>query len=242
MAPSTLPRVLEPEVMDTAEEAADYDAMDHGGVNSAFADDVLALLGGSDTARASMLDVGTGTALIPIAVANRSKHVRVTGVDLAAHMLAVAKRNVEKSGLGDRVTLVHQDGKRMAWNDGSFDVVMSNSIIHHIPSPAEAIAEMWRLVRPGGHLFVRDLRRPNDEAELAALVTTYASVPDGLAAHERAMHERQRGLFEASLRASLTRDDVETIARSVGILASNPAYAIDLTSDRHWTLHAKKPS
>ena len=38
-----LPRVLEPEVMDTEEEASDYDAMDHGGVNARFCEDLLAL-------------------------------------------------------------------------------------------------------------------------------------------------------------------------------------------------------
>ena len=63
MAPP-LPRTLEPEVMDTEEEARDYDAMDHRDVNTRFCDDLLELLDGKPPRRA--LDVGTGTALIPI--------------------------------------------------------------------------------------------------------------------------------------------------------------------------------
>ena len=53
-----LPRVLEPEVMDSPEEAADYDAMDHRAVNRVFASDFLAAWDG----RNPILDAGTGTA------------------------------------------------------------------------------------------------------------------------------------------------------------------------------------
>src|SRR5262245_28528158 len=56
--PAMLPRVLEPEVMDTEAEARDYDAMDHATVNRAFVADLLALWDGRGTA----LDLGTGTA------------------------------------------------------------------------------------------------------------------------------------------------------------------------------------
>ena len=61
-----LPRVLEPEVMDTAQEAADYDAMDNREPNDRFATDCLQFARFSPGARS--LDVGTGTALIPIAM------------------------------------------------------------------------------------------------------------------------------------------------------------------------------
>ncbi|MFO0678238.1 MAG: class I SAM-dependent methyltransferase [Polyangiaceae bacterium] len=235
MATSTLPRVLEPEVMDTAEEASDYDAMDHGVVNAAFADDVVRLLGGRD-AEGSVVDIGTGTALIPVAVAGRTTRITLVGVDLAAHMLTVARKNVERSGFADRIRLVHQDGKRTAFADGAFDLVMSNSIVHHIPDPKSALEEMWRLVKAGGRLFVRDLRRPDDEVELARLVTRHAAIPQDLPASERAMHERQRGLFEASLRAALTLEEVRAIATSMGL----PPDTVSTTSDRHWTFVATK--
>jgi len=55
-----LPRVLEPEVMDTAEEAVDYDTMDHGAVNRVFVTDFLAVWGQTNP----ILDVATGTAKI----------------------------------------------------------------------------------------------------------------------------------------------------------------------------------
>ena len=79
-------RVLEPEGMDSDEEARDYDAMDHRAVNAAFCQDLEALtpdLGAT-------LDVGTGTALIPVAICGRHPDARVIAVDLARSMLTVA--------------------------------------------------------------------------------------------------------------------------------------------------------
>jgi hypothetical protein len=69
-----LTRILEPEVMDTQEEAIGYNTMDHSTVNRVFVDDLLAATGGPGPASrpgqaaalSRALDVGTGTALIPI--------------------------------------------------------------------------------------------------------------------------------------------------------------------------------
>jgi 2-polyprenyl-3-methyl-5-hydroxy-6-metoxy-1,4-benzoquinol methylase len=228
-----LPRTLEPEVMDTAQEATDYDAMDHSQVNARFCDDVLA----ERTTLGRVLDVGTGTALIPIALCQRSAEARVEGIDLAAHMLALAERNVARAGLAERIRVSRRDAKATGWAAGTFDTVVSNSIVHHIPEPRDILAEIWKLTRPGGLLFVRDLERPATDARVAELVATYAAVPAGLPADERAMHERQRDLFEASLRAGLTCDEVRTMVAGLGVAASS----VRTTSDRHWTLSCLKP-
>src|SRR5947207_183966 len=81
-----LVRVLEPEVMDTPEEARDYDAMDHSAVNRLFVDDLLAAgvvpATADDQPVAEILDLGTGTALIPIELCRRCADCRVMAVDL----------------------------------------------------------------------------------------------------------------------------------------------------------------
>jgi ubiquinone/menaquinone biosynthesis C-methylase UbiE len=227
-----LPRTLEPEVMDTEEEARDYDAMDHGQVNARFCGDLLAL----GVPLGKVLDVGTGTALIPVELCRRDPRVEVDAIDLADHMLALAERNVAHAGLGHRVRIARMDAKATPWPDGSFDAVMSNSIVHHIPEPRQVLAEVWRLVRPGGVVFVRDLERPADATRVAELLATYAPIPDA-APEVRAMHERQRALFEASLRAALTADEVRAMVAALGI----PGDAVRSTSDRHWTLARVKP-
>jgi ubiquinone/menaquinone biosynthesis C-methylase UbiE len=227
-----LPRTLEPEVMDTAQEASDYDAMDHGEVNTRFCADLLA----KKPAPTRVLDVGTGTALIPLELCRRVPGVHVEAIDLAEHMLAVGRRNVARAGLEGRIRLSRLDAKKTGFAPASFDCIMSNSIVHHIPEPASVLAEMWRLTAKGGLLFVRDLARPASEARVAELVAAYAPIPAGGRPEVRAMHERQRDLFAASLRAALTRDEVCAMVAPFGIAPGD----VELTSDRHWTLAATK--
>src|SRR5438094_974799 len=74
-----LPRRLESEVMDTSSEAEDYDSMDHSAVNRVFASDFLAAWSGGNP----VLDVGTGTAQIPIELCRRDERPVVTAIDLS---------------------------------------------------------------------------------------------------------------------------------------------------------------
>src|SRR5436305_1551876 len=121
-----LPRTLEPEVMDSPEEARDYDAMDHAAVNDLFVADFRAAWDGGSP----VLDIGTGTAQIPIAFCRAVPAVRVVGVDAAAAMIAVGRENVARAGLADRIELKLADAKHLPLSDGSFGAVMSNSIVH----------------------------------------------------------------------------------------------------------------
>jgi ubiquinone/menaquinone biosynthesis C-methylase UbiE len=228
-----LSRTLEPEVMDTEMEASDYDAMDHAEVNARFCDDVL----GACARVGRMLDVGTGTARIPIELCRRVTDLEVHAIDLANSMLAIARVNVERAGLSARVHVEYADAKSTRWSSGAFDAVVSNSLVHHVPEPKEVLGEMWRLVRAGGALFVRDLARPECSEEVAELVATHARIPTGLGPAETAMFERQRSLFEASLRAALTVQEVAATVASLGI----PPHAVRKTSDRHWTLACDRP-
>ncbi|MDB4939028.1 MAG: rebM 1 [Labilithrix sp.] len=238
-------RVLEPEVMDTAAEARDYDAMDHGAVNARFCDDFFAFAGnggkpalGGRTPR--IVDFGTGTALIPIELCKRAGGFVVVAIDLAQHMLDLGRENVARAGLADRVLLERVDAKGTPYEDGAFGATISNSIIHHIPEPAQCLAEMWRVTAKGGLFFVRDLHRPSGESEVDRLVALYAGDPPREAAADPAhvaSYENQRALFRASLCAALTVEEVAAMIAPLGV----PASAVKMTSDRHWTLAFEKP-
>lgn len=219
-----LPRVLEPEVMDSSQEAIDYNAMDHAEVNRRFVADLVQAAG--DRLQGETLDLGTGGALIPIELCRAREDCRVVAVDLAAHMLYVARVNVELAGLMDRIQLERIDAKGLPYDDDRFPVVMSNSIVHHIPDPRDALAEAVRVTAPGGLLFFRDLMRPADEAELNGLVETYAGGEND--------HARQ--MFADSLRAALTVDEVRATVAEFGF----PPQTVAATSDRHWTWSARK--
>jgi ubiquinone/menaquinone biosynthesis C-methylase UbiE len=217
-----LERLLEPEVMDTEEEARAYDAMDHSEVNRTFVTDFLAIWEG----QGPILDAGTGTALIPIELCRQDAEAQITGVDLAESMLAVGRANIKKANLGSRIRLELQDAKKLSYRDGSFAAVISNSIVHHIPDPAPVLAEMVRVVGPGGTLFVRDLVRPENETELHTIVQTYAATAN----------KEQRALFAHSLHAALSLDEIRALVRELGY---DPG-GVRRTSNRHWTWHALK--
>jgi ubiquinone/menaquinone biosynthesis C-methylase UbiE len=220
-----LPRILEPELMDSDEDAHEYDAMDHAAVNAAFVGDLLTTLeNSSDTLR--VLDLGAGTAQIPIELARRSSQSQVTAVDAAASMLAVARSNVETARFSDRIELVQGDAKRLPFAAGSFHVVISNSIVHHIPEPRAVLAEAIRVTAHGGLLFHRDLARPDGETELERLVETYAADATPY----------QRKLFADSLRAALTVDEVRELVSSFGFEPET----VQMTSDRHWTWSSRR--
>jgi ubiquinone/menaquinone biosynthesis C-methylase UbiE len=225
-----LPRVLEPEVMDTAEEAEDYDSMDHSQVNQRFVADwhsARLTAGPEHRGQSRLLDVGTGTALIPIEYCRRFDDLQIVAIDLAEEMLKLARRNVERAGYADRIELRLVDAKRIPAADGEFAGVVSNSIIHHIPNPILSFREMVRVLAPGGLLFVRDLMRPETEVELESLVQTYAGEAT----------PRQRQLFRQSLHAALTVDEVGVILDHVGL----SRHHVHATSDRHWTVCGWKP-
>jgi ubiquinone/menaquinone biosynthesis C-methylase UbiE len=227
-----IPRILEPEVMDSESEAVDYNTMDHSQVNRVFVDDLLAALSakrpGSKTEPLRILDVGTGTALIPIELCRRPGRWHVTAADLAQSMLAVAAQNIAAAGYGAQIKPQLLDAKQLPFGDGHFDVVMTNSILHHIPDPRDCFGEMVRVVAPGGLLFVRDLLRPESKSELDRLVELYAG--DANAA--------QREMFAASLHAALTRAEVCELIAPYGI----PADCAKQTTDRHWTVSWNAPS
>ena len=81
-------RILEPEVMDTAQDAEEYDAMDFAEANTRFAEDALALV--PHISNVEAVDLGTGTARIPILMVERRPRISILAVDLAGEMLRVA--------------------------------------------------------------------------------------------------------------------------------------------------------
>ncbi|MDB4862712.1 MAG: class I SAM-dependent methyltransferase [Pirellulaceae bacterium] len=212
-----LERVLEPEVMDTYEEARDYDSMGHQEVNTLFVQDLLA----SGEIGIDVLDVGTGTAQIPVELCRQNEECRVIAIDMAAHMLDLARFNIEVDGFTQRIYLQQIDAKDMNFEQDMFDCVISNSIIHHIPQPRLVLQEAIRVARPGGLLFFRDLMRPESGEEVSRLVEMYAG--------DENPHQKQ--MFDDSLRAALSLEEIREMVTNLGFQGDS----VQATSDRHWT-------
>ncbi len=210
-------RILEPEVMDSAEEAIEYDAMDFTAVNTAFVRDALDLAPMS----ARILDAGTGTARIPILIASSRPDWQIIAVDLADSMLAIAKKNVASANLYHQIDLQKVDVKHLPYQDAQFDLLISNSLIHHLPDPLPFFQEVKRVLVPNGGLFFRDLIRPDSNTIVEEMV---AAIDPSYSPH-------QAQLFADSLRASFTLDEISELLSQAGLNNIN----LYQSSDRHWT-------
>jgi ubiquinone/menaquinone biosynthesis C-methylase UbiE len=215
-----LTRILEPEVMDDPAEAIAYDAMDFSAVNQDFVDLIAATY---PQAKATVLDLGTGTAQIPILLSKQRPQWQIIGTDLAQSMLALGQKNVTAAGLEAQIELVIADAKKLPWPNQSFDVIISNSLIHHLPDPLPCFREMARLLKPQGAIILRDLFRPWSVAEIDQIVA---------AAEGPGFDDRQRQLFWDSLHAAFTPGEIQAIAQSAGLANAH----IYQSSERHWTL------
>jgi ubiquinone/menaquinone biosynthesis C-methylase UbiE len=235
---SALQRVLEPEVMDTWEEAVAYDAMDFTEVNTAFCEATLALVP-LESEHLTVLDVGTGTARIPILLCQMlSRQQRplwqITGIDLAASMLKIGAANVAAAQLEPYIHLAQVDAKRLPYADASQDLVISNSIIHHLPDPLPFLKELRRVLKPNGGLLLRDLLRPQSEDMVQDFVARIGPEYD----------DHQQQLFADSLRAAFTLAEVQDLFSEVQLFQAQQSGAVTLyqSSDRHWTAARKLQS
>ncbi len=212
-------RVLEPEVMDDTNEAAEYDVMDHSSVNRQFVVDLLQSDIGS-----MIVDFGAGTALIPIELCQQHAECQIKAVDASPSMLSIAQENISKANLCKRIECLLTDAKESAVGDNTADTLISNSLVHHLAEPRHAILEMVRITKPKGRLFVRDLYRPSTQAEVERLVMQHAG-------QENAFCQQ---LFRQSLQAALTLDEIQLLVSDLGFSAAS----VTMTSDRHWTWDA----
>ena len=101
-----------------------------------------------------ILDVATGTGRLPLLMARVARFQgHVIGVDASRRMLDVARGKVRRECFEPFVTLLHHDASALPFPDRSFDVVTSIEALEFMPDPKQTLAEMTRVLRPGGLLL-----------------------------------------------------------------------------------------
>jgi len=98
-----------------------------------------------------VLEVGVGTG---IALPHYKRDHRITGFDLSPDMLARAGKRVAERNLDNVVALLEMDAANLTFADGSFDVAVAMFVMTVVPDPHRVLAEMARVVRPGGRIVV----------------------------------------------------------------------------------------
>lgn len=98
-----------------------------------------------------VLEVGVGTGL---ALPAYRRDAELIGIDLSHHMLSLAAQRVRREGLGHVRGLAVMDASHMAFADASFDVAVAMFLITTVPDPEGVMAELERVVRPGGEVIL----------------------------------------------------------------------------------------
>jgi 2-polyprenyl-3-methyl-5-hydroxy-6-metoxy-1,4-benzoquinol methylase len=208
-------RIPEPELMESAEQARAYAEADFSESNSLF----IQLFQKHFPALKPhhILDLGCGPADICIRLAETYLDAGVTGVDGAESMLAFARDAVGKSPARKRIHLVCNHIQQI--NADKYDVIVSNSLLHHLADPDDLWRAVRRLAMPGASILVMDLMRPSSEAGVESIVATYASgEPEVL-----------RRDFYNSLRAAFTESEVSEQLRANDLAQ----LSVETVSDRH---------
>lgn len=210
--------------MEGAAQAAAYARADFSEPNELF----LAHLAARWPARAGrVVDLGCGPADILLRVARRWPGVRCTGIDGSDAMLAEARRAVAAAGLGERIRLCRHRLGRGHPDLPPADVVLSNSLLHHLADPGVLWRGLRRWGAPGALVQVMDLLRPPDPQAVERLVGAYAADAPAVLRED----------FRRSLHAAYTLAEVAAQLRDAGL----GHFRLEQVSDRHWLAAGRLP-
>jgi SAM-dependent methyltransferase len=169
-----------------------------------------------------LLEIGVGTGLIAAAFAELGYDV--VGVDLSAKMLALAAQRVPGR-------LAQADAARLPIASGSVDACLAVHVMHLVGDAPAVVAEVARVLRPGGRFAVTGAAGRGDESDIARVVAEMDARLDGGALRERA--EQLRALPATAERAGLRLAEEFWVAQGAG--EATPAQVITGIEGRLWS-------
>jgi demethylmenaquinone methyltransferase / 2-methoxy-6-polyprenyl-1,4-benzoquinol methylase len=138
-----------------------YDLLNHvlsAGLDRGWRNRAIEAL--SLTGDARVLDVCTGTADLALAAVARRPGATVIGVDFAAEMLRRGLAKVQAAALDGRIRLVRGDAARIPVGDATCDAATIGFGIRNVAEPQRALAEIARILKPGGRLAILEFGQP----------------------------------------------------------------------------------
>ena len=199
-------RRTEPELMTGSEQVAAYSNADFDAPHSAIMRECYArhTLPDEPNSEPLVADLGCGCADIAIRLAMNYPRTVIHAFDGSQAMLDHARMALESAGVAARVklqlTTFPQLGELGEANKSRYEMIVSNSLLHHLHDPNTMWEVVKRLASRNAKIFISDLRRPQDEAQAASMVEMYASGEPEILRHD----------FYNSLLAAFTADEVRT--------------------------------
>jgi demethylmenaquinone methyltransferase/2-methoxy-6-polyprenyl-1,4-benzoquinol methylase len=125
-----------------------------------------------------VLDVATGTGMVAVALV-REYGCSVVGLDQSPEMLSGAQAKLDADpGLGERIELVRGEAEALPFGDGEFDHVTFTYLLRYVEDPGATMAELARVVRPGGRIASLEfMLPPNRLARSLWMAYTRAAMP-----------------------------------------------------------------
>ncbi|WP_018871591.1 trans-aconitate 2-methyltransferase [Thioalkalivibrio sp. ALJ16] len=220
-----IPRRPEPELMLEPAQARAYAEADFAAPHEGFVDAFAEAFPGPVTG--PVLDLGCGPGDVSLRFAARYPACEVDGIDGAPAMLAAGDALMAGHPAAPRVHLAEGFLPAARGPRAPYATIISNSLLHHLHEPAVLWQAIVRDGAPGAAVFVMDLRRPDSEQTVKALVAKYAAEdPDVL-----------RRDFEHSLHAAFTPDEVRAQLSAAGL----DGFTVRITSDRHMIIFGHLP-
>jgi trans-aconitate methyltransferase len=211
-------RTPEPELMLTEEQARAYAEADFEEPHSSFVDQLVGRC--PDLPRvASALDAGCGACDITRRVASRFPEWRIDAIDGSPAMLRYAAQTLARFNLEDRVNVYLKHLPQQPPPNPQYDVIFSNSLLHHLATPAALWGGLRQWGRPGASVLVMDLHRPTNAQEAEALERYAEGEP-------RVLQDD----FHNSLLAAYTLDEVRDQLDEFRL----SHFQVEAISDRHW--------
>lgn len=107
-----------------------------------------------------IMDMATGTGDLAIAMAKKIDGTTIYGADFSSEMLAVAKQKIEHLGLSERISLTECNAENIPLDDESVDAATVAFGVRNFEHQREALTEIKRTIRRGGHLIVLEFSNP----------------------------------------------------------------------------------
>ena len=122
-----------------------------------------------------ILDIATGTGDLAIQLQRQLHPDHIIGADLSEGMMEEGRQKVEKAGLSAHITFERQDCTALTYEDNRFDAVTAAFGVRNFERIEQGIAEMYRVLKPGGHLMILELSTP-EHFPMAQSYHLYSSV------------------------------------------------------------------
>ncbi len=108
----------------------------------------------------TILDIATGTADLAIMAAKKMQPDQIIGLDISANMLNFGREKIVKEKLENIITLEQGDSENLRFESGTFDAVMAAFGVRNFENLEKGLAEMVRVLKPGGTFIVLEFSKP----------------------------------------------------------------------------------